>query len=97
MLPPRMPSEFTRTPVVREVQVPRSETLTIGKVDEYADTISKVRCMITIAIGTLKEIKAQVREKPGVRFLIGEILSCLGGARKATLVTPEQLQFKVLK
>lgn len=82
-------------PVI-EAFPPQSETFTIGKVDEYQDTMSKVRTMITVAIGTLKEVKAQVREKPGARFLIGEILSCLGSAKKATSVRLEDLNFKKL-
>mgnify|MGYP003404167847 FL=1 len=100
MLPPRVESAFApRKPVVNEPLAPRSETLTIGQVDEYADAISKVRTMITMAIGTLKELSAQAKEKynaPGMRYLIGEILSCLGQAKVATSVKPSQLNFKVL-
>lgn len=81
---------------INEAVPTRAETLTVGRVDEYADSISKVRCFITMAIGTLKEVKAQVREKPGVKFLIGEILSCLGQAKKATGIDPKQLNFKRL-
>jgi hypothetical protein len=55
--------------------------------------------MITMAIGTLKELSAQAKEKynaPGMRYLIGEILSCLGQAKVATSVKPSQLNFKQL-
>ena len=97
MLPPRVESAFApRKPVVNEPLAPRSETLTIGQVDEYQDAISKVRTMITMAIGTLKELSAQAKEKynaPGMRYLIGEILSCLGSAKKATSIKPAQLNF----
>jgi hypothetical protein len=97
MLPPRVESAFAQKgQVVKEAFPPQSETYTIGKVDEYADAINLVRTMITMAIGTLKEVKAKVREVPGARFLIGEILSCLGSAQVATTVKPSQLQFKQL-
>lgn len=78
---------------------PRSVTLTVGPVDEYTETISKVRCMVTMAIGCLKELSAQAVEKykaPGMRFLIGEILSCLGHAKVATNIDPKKLNFKQL-
>lgn len=97
MLPPRVESAFApRKPVVNEPLAPRSDTFTIGQVDEYQDAISKVRTMITMAIGTLKELSAQAKEKynaPGMRYLIGEILSCLGSAKKATSIKPAQLNF----
>jgi len=97
MLPPRVESAFApRKPIVNEPLAPRSETLTIGQVDEYQDAISKVRTMITMAIGTLKELSAQAKEKynaPGMRYLIGEILSCLGSAKKATSIKPAQFNF----
>lgn len=100
MLPPRVESAFApKGQEVKEAFPPQSETYTIGKVDEYADAISKVRTMITMAIGTLKELSAQAKEKynaPGMRYLIGEILSCLGQAKVATTVKPSQLQFKQL-
>ena len=94
MLPTQMPSEMPKKPIINEPHAPRAETITIGAVDSYADTIDRVRIMITMAIGTLKEVKAQVREKPGARFLIGEILSCLGDAKKATNINPTDLNFK---
>ena len=97
MLPPRVESAFApRKPVVNEPLAPRSDRFTIGQVDEYQDAISKVRTMITMAIGTLKELSAQAKEKynaPGMRYLIGEILSCLGSAKKATSIKPAQLNF----
>jgi hypothetical protein len=94
MLPPRVESAFAPSlRVVNEPLAPTSETVTIGKVDEYEEAMSKVRIMITMVIGCVKEVKAQVRERPGVRFLLGEILSCLGDARKATVIKPEQLKF----
>lgn len=97
MLPSRVESAFApRKPVVNEPLAPRSDTFTIGQVDEYQDAISKVRTMITMAIGTLKELSAQAKEKynaPGMRYLIGEILSCLGSAKKATSIKPAQLNF----
>lgn len=100
MLPPRVESAFApKVSIVNEPKAPQSEAYTIGKVDEYADAISKVRTMITMAIGTLKELSAQAKEKynaPGMRYLIGEILSCLGQAKVATTVKPSQLQFKQL-
>lgn len=77
----------------------RSETFTVGHVDEYTETISKVRCMVTMAIGCLKELSAQAVDKykaPGMRFLIGEILSCLGHAKVATNIDPKKLNFKQL-
>lgn len=80
--------------IVHEPMPPRSETITVGKLDEYQGAMNMVRTMITMAIGTLKEVKAQVREKPGARFLIGEILSCLGDAKKATNINPTDLNFK---
>lgn len=98
MLPPRVESAFApRMSIVNEPLAPRSETFTIGQVDEYQDTMSKVRTMIVMAIGTLKEVKAQVHEKPGARFLIGEILSCLGDAMKVTGIKLDQLKFNVIK
>lgn len=84
--------------VIEAIQ-PRAVSLSIGKVDEYSDAIGKVRCMITMAIGTLKELSAQAVEKykaPGMRFLIGEILSCLGQAKVATGINPKHLNFKRL-
>lgn len=97
MLPPRVESAFApRKPVVNEPLAPRSETLTIGQADEFKQLMDDVRSMLTIAIGTLKEVKAQVREKPGARYLIGEILSCLGQAKVATGIDPKKLQFKKL-
>lgn len=82
-----------------EANPPRSETIRIGKPDRYTDTINEVRAMITMAIGCLKELSSQAVEKyraPGMRFLIGEILSCLGQAKTATNIRPEQLQFTLL-
>jgi len=82
-----------------EVLPPRSESYRLGPVDEYGDAILEVRGMITVAIGVLKELSAQAVAKynaPGMRFLIGEILSCLGQAKVATTVKPSQLNFKVL-
>ena len=100
ILPPRVESAFApKGQVVKEAFRPQWVTYTIGKVDEYGDAISKVRTMITMAIGTLKELSAQAKEKynaPGMRYLIGEILSCLGQAKVATTVKPSQLQFKQL-
>lgn len=84
---------------VIEAIPPRSVSFSVGPVDEYSDTIGKVRCMITMAIGTLKELSAQAVEKykaPGMRFLIGEILSCLGQAKVATGVDYKKLNFKRL-
>lgn len=82
-----------------EAFAPRSESFRLGPVDEYGDTINKVRSMITVAIGCLKELSAQAVEKykaPGMRFLIGEILSCLGHAKVATNIDPKKLNFKQL-
>lgn len=62
----------------------------------YEETIQKVRVMITVAIGCLKELSSQAVAKykaPGMRFLIGEILSCLGQAKSATNVNPASLNF----
>ena len=84
---------------IHEVAPARSVSLSIGKVDEYSDAISKVRCMITMAIGTLKELSSQAVVKyraPGMRYLIGEIMSCLGQAKVATGIDPKQLNFKQL-
>lgn len=69
----------------------------LGGVDTYGETIKSVRNMITMAIGVLKELKSQAVEKynaPGMRILIGEILSCLGQAQIATAVNPENFNFK---
>jgi hypothetical protein len=80
-----------------EVLPPRSESYRLGPVDEYGDAILEVRGMITVAIGVLKELSAQAVAKynaPGMRFLIGEILSCLGSAKKATLVNYRDLTTK---
>lgn len=96
ILPPMIPSEAPIRGRVVEVKPPRSESFTIGAVDEYARTIGDVRCMITMAIGTLKEVKAQARAIPGARFLIGEILCCLGNAQKVMSIDPKKLQFKTL-
>ena len=82
-----------------EVFAPRSESFRLGPVDEYGDTVLKVRTLITMAIGCLKELSSQAVEKykaPGMRFLIGEILSCLGQAKVATTVDPAKLQFRKL-
>ena len=97
MLPPRVESAFApRKPVVNEPLAPKSETYTVGQVDEFQQLMGDVRSMLTTAIGTLKEVKAQVREKPGARFLIGEILSCLGSAQKATRINLSQLNFNTI-
>lgn len=97
MLPPVIESELPKKrSVIVEPNPPKAETYTIGTVDEFAKMMADVRTMITMAIGTLKEVKAQVREKPGARFLIGEILSCLGQAKVATKVDPSKLNFKKL-
>ena len=82
-----------------EAFAPRSESFRLGPVDEYGDTIREVRGMITMAIGCLKELSAQAVAKykaPGMRFLIGEILSCLGQAKIATGIDPKKLNFKQL-
>lgn len=75
MLPPRVESAFAPArSIVNEPLTSKSETITIGEVDEYQEVISKVRCMVTMAIGCLKELSAQAVEKyqaPGMRFLIG--------------------------
>ena len=81
---------------VIEALPPKAETITFGKVDVYKDAMNKIRTMITMAIGTLKEVMSQVRETPGARFLIGEILGCLGDAKKATAINPADLNFKKL-
>jgi hypothetical protein len=76
-----------------------AESLTLGRHDEFTDTISKVRGMITIAMGCMKELSAQAVMKykaPGMRFLIGEILSCLGQAKIATGVNHTSFNFKTL-
>lgn len=82
---------------VIEPFLPRSEHFVVGKPDAYQDAMSKIRIMVTMAIGTLKEVMSQVRETPGARFLIGEILGCLGHAKKAASISPSALQFKELK
>lgn len=59
--------------------------------DDWAGSIDKVRGMIVIAIGCLKELSSQAVMKykaPGMRFLIGEIMSCLAQAKAATNVNP---------
>lgn len=69
-----------------------TEALSVGAPDLYGETIKSVRNMITVAIGCLKELKAQAVEKykqPGMRILIGEILSCLGQAQVATGINPK--------
>ena len=73
--------------------------LSVESVDPVTDAIAKVRVMITMAIGCLKELKSQAVEKykaPGMRFLIGEILACLGHAKQATGVKPEDFSFTIL-
>lgn len=101
IIPPPLESEMPKSnAIVRFPFAERSETFTLGKVDEYQEAIKKVRCMITMAIGCLKELSSQAVEKynaPGMRFLIGEILSCLGQAKVATGIRPDQLKFNVLK
>ncbi len=100
MLPPRVESAFApRGQVVKEAFPPQSETYTIGKVDEFTEAITSIRNMVSIAIGCVKDLKSQAYEKykaPGMRYLIGEILSCLGQAKVATTVKPSQFQFKQL-
>lgn len=100
IIPPPVESEIPNSnAIVRFPFAERSETFTLGKVDEYQEAITKVRCMITMAIGCLKELSSQAVEKynaPGMRYLIGEILSCLGQAKVATTVKPSQLNFKQL-
>ena len=67
--------------------------------ESFSDAMATIRVMITMAIGTVKELKSQAHEKykvPGMRFLIGEVLSLLGTAHKATTITPEELNFKKL-
>lgn len=100
MLPPAVESSLP-APAKKVLvgEVIRKETLTTTSAAEFAETIGKVRTMINIAMGTLKELKAQAVEKynaPGMRFLIGEILSCLGHAYKATGVNPSDLNFTQL-
>lgn len=84
-----------------EASMPRSVSFTLGEKKElsFEQHMKDVRNMITIVIGTMKELSAQAVEKykvPGMRYLIGEILSCLGQAKVATSVKPSQLNFKQL-
>lgn len=51
---------------------------------DFYSTVSHVRNLITIALGSIKELKGQAVEKygaPGMRIVLGEIISCLGSAR----------------
>lgn len=85
--------------MVNEPNAARSESFRLGPVDEYGDVIRNVRSMITMAIGCLKELSSQAVAKykaPGMRFLIGEILSCLGQAKVATGVDPRKLNVTLL-
>lgn len=82
--------------MIHEAFPPKSISYSVGANDGIREVFGRVRGMITVAIGALKEVKAQVYERPGTRFLIGEILSCLGSAHKATRVDPDSLQFKKL-
>lgn len=64
---------------------PRSESLTIRPraSDTWCDTLQTVRNMLVIAMGCMKELKAQAVEKynaPGMRIAIGEIMSCIASA-----------------
>lgn len=74
-----------------------SETITIGNTNAWSDAINQVRGMITVAMGCLKELSSQAVMKyraPGMRFLIGEIMSCLAQAKKASDIKPEAFNFK---
>ncbi len=73
--------------MVIEAFPPRSITETIGvremSIDFYS-TVSYIRNLITMALGSIKELKGQAVEKygaPGMRIIIGEIIGCLGTAR----------------
>lgn len=51
---------------------------------DFYSTISHIRNLITIALASIKELKGQAVEKygaPGMRIILGEIISCLGSAR----------------
>lgn len=100
ILPPSIESVLPlKSRIVNEPQAPKSETITMCGTDEYQQVINKVRVMITMAIGCLKELKSQAVEKykaPGMRFLIGEILACLGHAKQATGIKPEDFSFTIL-
>lgn len=82
--------------------MPRSVTLTLGdkaKQPSFEDLMRDVRNLITVAMGTMKELKASAVSKykaPGMRIIIGEILSCLGHAKSATSIDPGQFNFKKL-
>lgn len=62
------------------------DSRTVGKQqNSWHDTLAVVRNMLTIAMGCMKELKAQAVEKynaPGMRIAIGEIMSCLASANQ---------------
>lgn len=85
--------------VVHEPYAPRSETITIGKTDEFTEAITSIRNMVSIAIGCVKDLKSQAYEKykaPGMRIIIGHILDLLGQVQLATKVKPSDFKIKPL-
>lgn len=87
---------------VSEAIPPRSESYSLGnkpKETSFRQHMADVRNMITIAIGTMKELSATAVIKykaPGMRIVIGEILSCLGHASKAASIDVNAFNFKEL-
>ena len=74
-----------------------TEELKLLPKSPFLVAMGDVRTMINIALGSLKELSAQAVVKykaPGMRFLIGEILGCLGQAIRLSGIDPEQLSFK---
>lgn len=72
-----------------EPHPPRLETFcivpkTIEAGKNLYDAMAVVRNMIVMALGCIKELSAQAVEKyraPGMRIVIGEIISCLAQAK----------------
>ena len=77
-------------PIIEDF-APQSETFQVGKPDSFADAINHIRNMIVMAMGCVKELKSQAVEKynaPGMRIIIGEIISCLANAKRMVEVNP---------
>ena len=62
-----------------------SETIGVREMSiDFYSTVSYIRNLITVALGSIKELKGQAVEKygaPGMRIILGEIIGCLGTAK----------------
>lgn len=87
--------------MIVEVDPPLSESFSIVPRIErdvsFQDAISRIRNLIVIALGTVKELSSQAVLKykaPGMRLIIGEIIGCLAQAKHMVDVNPDSLKFR---